>query len=158
MCHMKVLTYNQILHTENTQWRFWRSLKGGPIRKLLNFSKFSGVITERMRQHGKGKISFGQNIRTYLRISWNLGDEIFPKGVGVVTPQIFELVFFQTSGLLEEGDLIFSWASSKIFLAKVFGVFSSLVFDLEDLLLGWLKPKLSFKEVVCFLPYLSFVF
>ena len=40
-----------------------------------------------MKQHGKERISFGQSSHTYLRISWNLGDEIFPKGVGVVTLQ-----------------------------------------------------------------------
>ena len=41
-----------------------------------------------MKLHGKGKTSFGQNIHIYLRISRNLEDEIFPKGVGVVTPKI----------------------------------------------------------------------
>ena len=46
-----------------------------------------------MRQHGKERIFFGQSTHTYLRISWNLRDEIFPKGVGVVTPQNFNLVF-----------------------------------------------------------------
>ena len=50
-----------------------------------------------MKLHGKGKISFEQSIHIYLRISRNLEDEIFPKGVGVVTPKIllglFKILF-----------------------------------------------------------------
>ena len=47
-----------------------------------------------MKPHGKGKISSGQSIHIYLRISRNLEDEIFPKGVGVVTPK-FLFGFFK---------------------------------------------------------------
>ena len=47
-----------------------------------------------MKLHGKGKISFEQSIHTYLRVSRDLEDEIFPKGVGVVTPK-FLFGFFQ---------------------------------------------------------------
>ena len=47
-----------------------------------------------MKLHGKGKIFSGQSIHIYLRISRNLEDEIFPKGVGVVTPK-FLIGFFK---------------------------------------------------------------
>ena len=47
-----------------------------------------------MKLHGKGRISFEQSIHIYLRISRNLEDEIFPKGVGVVTPK-FLFGFFK---------------------------------------------------------------
>ena len=47
-----------------------------------------------MKVHGKGKIFSGQSIHIYLRVSRNLEDEIFPKGVGVVTPK-FLTGFFQ---------------------------------------------------------------
>ena len=46
-----------------------------------------------MKLHGKGKISFRQNTHIYLRIDRNLEDEIFPKGVGVVTPKFLFGVF-----------------------------------------------------------------
>ena len=48
-----------------------------------------------MKQLGKERISFGQSTHTYLRISWNLRDEIFPKGVGAVTLQKFCFYFQQ---------------------------------------------------------------
>ena len=47
-----------------------------------------------MKLHGEGRISFEQSIHIYLRISRNLEDEIFPKGVGVVTPK-FLFGFFK---------------------------------------------------------------
>ena len=47
-----------------------------------------------MKLHGKGKIFSRQNTHIYLRISRNLEDEIFPKGVGVVTPK-FLIGFFK---------------------------------------------------------------
>ena len=59
-----------------------------------------------MKLHGKGKIFSRQTTHIYLRISWNLEDEIFPKGVGVVTPKIL-FGFFKTFIWFEGGDLKF---------------------------------------------------
>jgi len=57
-----------------------------------------------MKLHGKGKISFEQSIHIYLRISRNLEDEIFPKGVGVVTPKFlfgfFKKILFDLRGVI----------------------------------------------------------
>ena len=66
-------------------------------QKTTKISRFSGATTPRMKLHGKGKTFSRQSIHIYLRISRNLEDEIFPKGVGVVTPKIlfgfFKLLF-----------------------------------------------------------------
>ena len=86
-----------------------------------------------MKLHGKGKISFGQNIHNYLRISRNLEDEIFPKGVGVVTPSFyldFSKGFFSW---LEGSDLNFS--SRELSLSYIFLYGKSFV---------WIHPRSSF--------------
>ena len=59
-----------------------------------------------MKPHGKGKISFEQSIHIYLRISRNLEDEIFPKGVGVVTPKFLFGFFKKTDFYFDLGGVI----------------------------------------------------
>ena len=99
-----------------------------------------------MKPHGKGKIPSGQSIHIYLRISRNLEDEIFPKGVGVVTPKIL-FGFFKKKIWLEGGDLNFSSKepslSKYFFMARVlFGFTQDLFLVLEVLALYFgLKPK-----------------
>ena len=70
-----------------------------------------------MKLHGKGKISSRQSIHIYLRISRNLEDEIFPKGVGVVTLQFFFFVVLFSAKILFL-DLV----SFKIKTFLVFGL------------------------------------
>ena len=90
-----------------------------------------------MKLHGKGKIFFRQNIHIYSRISWNLEDEIFPKGVGVVTPKIL-FGLFKISIWLEGGVLNFSSKEPPFqnifFMARVlFGFTQGLILVLEVL-------------------------
>ena len=85
-----------------------------------------------MKPHGKGKIFFTQNIHIYSRISWNLVDEIFPKGVGVVTPKIL-FGFSKKFIWLEGGDLNFP--SKEPSLSKYFLYGKSFI---------WIHPRLDF--------------
>ena len=85
-----------------------------------------------MNLHGKGKIFFRQNIHIYSRISWNLEDEIFPKGVGVVTPKI-SFGFFKNFTWLEGGDLKNFFKRTLPF--KIFFYGKSFI---------WIHPRLVF--------------
>ena len=94
-----------------------------------------------MKPHGKGKISSGQSIHIYLRISRNLQDEIFPKGVGVVTPK-FLFGFFKRFYL--------TWGRwIKKFLQKEppFQIF----FLMTRVLFGFTQDLLLVLEVLAFL-------
>ena len=125
-------------------------MKGGPDRKPSSFSKFSGAITPKVKQLGKERIFFGQSIHTYLRISWNLGDEIFPKGVGVVTLQKFYLVFQQKlCWFLKRGHLNFFQKTFllKTSLARIFIFVSSSNYGV------W-----SFKTLSLMVPFSKYIF
>ena len=105
---------------------------------------------------GKGRFFLGRVIHIYLRISRNLGDEIFPKGVGVVTPKIL-FGFFKTFSCFEGSDLNFSSKeppSQKIsFMASVlFGFTQDLFLVLEVLAFYfWTQAKMLFTWDKCLL-------
>ena len=91
-----------------------------------------------MKPHGKGKISSGQSIHIYLRISRNLEDEIFPKGVGVVTPKFlfgfFKRLLFDLRGVIKKISSRELSLSNIFFMAKVlFGFNQDLSLVLEVL-------------------------
>ena len=119
-----------------------------------------------MKQRGKERIFFGENTHTYLRISWNLGDEIFPKGVGVVTLQNFDLVFIKIFIWFKGGYLNFSfWGTLllKIFYDKplkgpsqpwslVLRVFQNFVGSTQLFSFGKSFEILSFNDFGSILP------
>ena len=86
-----------------------------------------------MKLHGKEKIFFRQSTHIYLKVSWNLGDEIFPKGVGVVTPKNFIFGFIKIFIWFEGGFLNFS--SKELSLSKI---------SFCDKYFVWIHPRLDF--------------
>ena len=80
-----------------------------------------------MKPHGKGKISSGQSIHIYLRISRNLEDEIFPKGVGVVTPMFlfgfFRRLLFDLRGVIKKFSL------RELSLSNIFSLWQKFCLD-----------------------------
>ena len=101
-----------------------------------------------MKPPGKGKISSEQSIHIYLRISRNLEDEIFPKGVGVVTPK-FLFGFFKRFYLTWGEWLNFSsreLSLSYIFLWQKFYLDSPKIclWPWRFLLLFWTQDKMIF--------------
>ena len=91
-----------------------------------------------MKLHGKGKIFSRPSIHIYLRISRNLEDEIFPKGVGVVTPKFlfgfFKRLLFDLRGVIKKISSRELSLSNIFFMAKVlFGFNQDLSLVLEVL-------------------------
>ena len=70
---------------KKSQSRFWRQLKGSPEQRPSNFARFSGTITQKMKQPGKEKKILKKTIFTFLLANPNLEDEIHLKGVRFVT-------------------------------------------------------------------------
>ena len=107
-----------------------------------------------MKLHGKGKISFVQSIHIYLRISRNLEDEIFPKGVGVVTLQNFYLVFSKNFVVFEKRPFkIFQ----KTFLLKTSFSLARFLFWLQTLVFDLLKPLLCWFSLKIILEFNLFL-
>ena len=109
-----------------------------------------------MKLHGKGKIFSRQSPHIYLRISRNLEDEIFPKGVGVVTPKIL-LDFSKKFIWLEGGDLKFFFKRTLLFKIFFYGksfiwIHPRLVFGLGgSCFLFWTQAKILFTWEKCLL-------
>jgi hypothetical protein len=58
----------------------WRHQKELLEPRLSNFTKFSGVTTQRRKQLGNEKMNFKKATRTYLLANPNLEGEIHLKG------------------------------------------------------------------------------